>query len=189
MHIIQWRKQTYGQDQWLSGVWREGWISEACRIFKAVKILWMILQSSVSSVAQSCPTLCDSTDCSTPGFLVHHQLPELTQTHVHPVSDAAKPSHPHIIMHLSKSTEGTPRVNPEVNCGLWGMMTCQSRCILCNNCTVLVRDVDNGGDCAYTGSGNTDIPPRCRGFSSRHCNKASITMKQVTWIFLSSQCM
>ena len=38
---------------------------------------------SVSSVVQSCPTLCDPTDCSTPGFPVLHQLPELTQTHGH----------------------------------------------------------------------------------------------------------
>ena len=36
-----------------------------------------------SSVTQSCPTLCNPMDCSTPGFSVHHQLPELTQTHVH----------------------------------------------------------------------------------------------------------
>ena len=41
-----------------------------------------------SSVAQLCPTLCDLMDCSTPGFPVHHQLPELTQTHVHQVGDA-----------------------------------------------------------------------------------------------------
>ena len=41
-----------------------------------------------SSVAQSCTTLCDPTDCSLPGFPVHHQLPELAQTHVHRVSDA-----------------------------------------------------------------------------------------------------
>ena len=47
-----------------------------------------------SSVAQSCPTLCDPTDGSTPGFPVHHQLLELTQTHVHRVSDAIQPSHP-----------------------------------------------------------------------------------------------
>ena len=40
-------------------------------------------QSQFSSVAQSGPTLCDPMDCSTPGFPVHHQLPELTQTHVH----------------------------------------------------------------------------------------------------------
>ena len=38
---------------------------------------------SVSSVAQSCPTLCDPVDCSMPGFPVHHQLPEFTQTRVH----------------------------------------------------------------------------------------------------------
>ena len=43
---------------------------------------------TVSSVAQSCPTLCDSMDCSTPGFPVHHQLPGLIQTHVHRVCDA-----------------------------------------------------------------------------------------------------
>ena len=47
-----------------------------------------------SSVAQSCPTLCDPMDCSTPGFPVHHQLPELAQTHVHRVGDAIQPSHP-----------------------------------------------------------------------------------------------
>ena len=47
-----------------------------------------------SSVAQSCPTLCDPMDCSTPGFPVHHQLPELAQNHVHWVGDAI--NHPTI---------------------------------------------------------------------------------------------
>ena len=47
-----------------------------------------------SSVAQSCPTLCDTMDCSMPGLPVHHQLPELTQTHVHRAGDAIQPSHP-----------------------------------------------------------------------------------------------
>ena len=46
------------------------------------------------SVAQSCPTLCDPMNCSTPGLPVHHQLPESTQTHVHCVGDAIQPSHP-----------------------------------------------------------------------------------------------
>ena len=46
------------------------------------------------SVAQSCPTLCDPMNCSTPDFPVHHHLPEFTQTHVHRVSDAIQPSHP-----------------------------------------------------------------------------------------------
>ena len=47
-----------------------------------------------SSVAQSCPTLCDPMNRSTPGLPVHHQLPEFTQTRVHWVSDAIQPSHP-----------------------------------------------------------------------------------------------
>ena len=47
-----------------------------------------------SSVAQLCLTLCDPMDCSTPGFPVDHQLPELIQTHVHQVGDAIQPSHP-----------------------------------------------------------------------------------------------
>ena len=47
-----------------------------------------------SSVTQSCLTLCNPLDCSTPGFPVHHQLPEPTQTHVHHVGDAIQPSHP-----------------------------------------------------------------------------------------------
>ena len=48
----------------------------------------------IRSVAQSCPTLCDPMNCSTPGLPVHHQLLEFTQTHVHWVSDAIQPSHP-----------------------------------------------------------------------------------------------
>ena len=56
-------------------------------------IMW---QPSVqfSSVTQSCPTLCNPMNYSTPGFPVHHQLPELTQTYVHQVCDAIQPSHP-----------------------------------------------------------------------------------------------
>ena len=53
----------------------------------------MIQLSQFSSVAQSCPTLCDPMNHSTPGFPVHHQLPEFTQTHVHRVSNAIQPSH------------------------------------------------------------------------------------------------
>ena len=52
------------------------------------------LSQSVNLVTQSCPTLCNPMDCSTPGFPVHHQLPELTQTHVHQVGDAIQPSYP-----------------------------------------------------------------------------------------------
>ena len=49
--------------------------------------------SSVNSVAQSCPTLCDPMNLSRPGLPIHHQLPESTQTHVHGVSDGIQPSY------------------------------------------------------------------------------------------------
>ena len=49
---------------------------------------------TVSSIAQSCPTLCDPMNRSTPGLPVHHQLLEFTQTYVHQVGDAIQPSHP-----------------------------------------------------------------------------------------------
>ena len=62
--------------------------------FYSIKI-WCIWKLSVqfSSIAQSCLIICNLLDCSMPGFPVHHQLPELTQTHVHWVSNAIQPSH------------------------------------------------------------------------------------------------
>ena len=59
---------------------------------------WMdkltIRSDQISSFAQSCLTLCNPMNRSTPGLPVHHKLPEFTQTHVHWVSDAIQPSHP-----------------------------------------------------------------------------------------------
>ena len=65
-----------------------------------------------SSVAQSCPTLCEPMNRSTPGFPVHHQLPEFTQTHVHRVGDAIQPSHP-------LSSLSPPAPNPSQHQGLF----------------------------------------------------------------------
>ena len=62
--------------------------------WKNIRTKVLVEGQSVSSVAQWCPTLCNPIDCSTPGFPVHHQLPELAQTHVHGVGDAIQPSHP-----------------------------------------------------------------------------------------------
>ena len=53
-----------------------------------------IRSDQIRSVTQSCPTLCGPMNCSTPGLPVHHQLPEVTQTHIHRVSDAIQSSHP-----------------------------------------------------------------------------------------------
>ena len=59
-----------------------------------LKIVVNIKHVQFSSVTQSCPTLCNPMNCSTPGLPVHHQHLEIIQTHVHPVSDAIQPSHP-----------------------------------------------------------------------------------------------
>ena len=53
-----------------------------------------VTSDQIRSVAQSCPTLCNPMNRSTPGLPVHHQLPEFTQTHVHWLSDAIQPSYP-----------------------------------------------------------------------------------------------
>ena len=63
-------------------------------ILHLLQISQSITSVQFSSVAQLCLTLWDPMNCSTPGFPVHHQLPELTQSHVHRVNDAILPSHP-----------------------------------------------------------------------------------------------
>ena len=62
--------------------------------FSFLLLFWDESSIFFSSATQSCLTLCDPMDHSTPGFSVHHQLPELVQTHVHRVGDAIQPSHP-----------------------------------------------------------------------------------------------
>ena len=63
-------------------------------LIKDMKVRITGYLTAFRSVTQSCPTLCDPMNRSTPGLPVHHQLPEFTQTHVHRVSDAIQPSHP-----------------------------------------------------------------------------------------------
>ena len=68
-----------------------------------------------SSVTQSCPTLCDAMNHSTPGLPVHHQLPEITQTNVHQVTDASQPSHP-------LSSPSPPAPNPSQHQSLFQLV-------------------------------------------------------------------
>ena len=72
----RWRKRNTGASCWSAGT-----------RLQAGKQIY----SQFTSVAQSCPTLCNLVDCSTPGLPVHHQIPEFTQTHVHQVGDAIQP--------------------------------------------------------------------------------------------------
>ena len=76
-------------------------------------LLWVEFSSvQFSSVAQSCPTLCNPMNHSTPGLPVHHQLPQFTQTHIHRVGDAIQPSHP-------LSSPSPPAPNPSQHQGLF----------------------------------------------------------------------
>ena len=86
-------------------LWRTVW-----RFLKKLKIELPSVQ--FSSVSQSCPTLCNPMNHSTPGLPVHHQLPEFTQTHVHRVCDAIQPSHPLL-------SPSPPAPNPSQHQGLF----------------------------------------------------------------------
>ena len=73
-----------------------------------------ITNSQFSSVAQSCLTICDPKNRSTPGLPGHHHLPEFTQTHVHWVSDAIQPSHP-----LSSPSPPAPNPSQHQSLSQW----------------------------------------------------------------------
>ena len=77
----------------------------SCQLFLSHFYLHQFSSVQFSSVAQSCPTLCDPMNGSMPGLPVHHQLLESTQTHVHRVGDAIQPSHPLL-------TPSSPAPNP-----------------------------------------------------------------------------
>ena len=91
-----------------------------------------------SSVTQSCLTLCDPMNCSTPGLPVHHQLPEFTQTHVRRVSDAIQPSHPLL-------SPSPPAPNPSQHQSLFQWVNSSHEVHICNFicfCQLYLNKVD-----------------------------------------------
>ena len=85
---------------------------QMCCIYYLLVIFIAVYSVRFSSVTQSCTTVCDPRNCSTPGLPVHHQLPMFTQIHVHRVSDAIQPSHP-------LSSPSPPAPNPFQDQGLF----------------------------------------------------------------------
>ena len=83
--------QSHPRLFWGKEAWGEGRITYLQQVRRTVGIFY---QGSSAVQSLRCVRLCNPTDCSTPGFLVHPQLPELAQTHVHRVDDAIQPSHP-----------------------------------------------------------------------------------------------
>ena len=99
--------------------------------------LHLFLSVQFSSVAQSCPTLCNPMNRSTPGLPVHHQLPGFTQTHVHWVGDAIQPSHP-------LSSPSPPAPNPSQHQGLFQWVNSSHEVAKvsaapCNQCLLMFR--------------------------------------------------
>ena len=99
----------FGFNSERNGLPLEQWCAGKLSLKKRYPFFFFLVQ--FSSVAQSCPTLCDPMNRSTPGLPVHHQLPEFTQTHVHQVGDAIQPSHP-------LSSPSPPAPNPSQHQGL-----------------------------------------------------------------------
>ena len=97
--------------------WPRNWNHISCGVFTTEplrKHLYIHIYAYIyiSSVVQLCLTLCNPMDCSMPGFPVHHQILEFTQTHVHRVSDAIQPSHP-------LSSPSPPAPNPSQHQGFF----------------------------------------------------------------------
>ena len=91
---IPWRREKLPTPVFWPGEFHGLYSPWGCKEWTQLREFHTHLLTQFHSVAQSCPTLCDPMDCSTPGLPVHHQLPEFTQTHVHWIGDAIQLSHP-----------------------------------------------------------------------------------------------
>ena len=102
-------REVGGACSWIQHFFWEWWVCS-----KIVMVLTQLSEytQSVSSVAQSCLTLCHPMNCSMPGLPVHHKLLEFTHTHAHQVGDAIQPSHP-------LSSPSLPAPNPSQHQGLF----------------------------------------------------------------------
>ena len=86
------KPHTYDQLIFCKGAKSTQWVNDS--LFNTINAVGKTGSVQFSSVAQSCPSLCDPMNRSMPGLPVHHQLPEFTETHVHRFNDAIQPSHP-----------------------------------------------------------------------------------------------
>ena len=117
----------------------------------------LINKDQIRSVAQSCPTLCDPMNRSTPGLPGHHQLPEFTQTHVHRVSDAIQPSHP-------LSSPSPPAPNPSQHQSLF-------------------QWVNSGGQRTGVSALASFLPKKSQGWSSEWTGWISLQFKGLSRVF------
>ena len=127
---------------------------------------------------QSCPTLCNPMDCSTPGLPVHHQLSEFTQTHVHWVSDAIQPSHP-------LSSPSPPTFNLSQHQGIF---KCSALCIRWPKCWNLSFSISPSNEYSGLTSFRMDwldllaVQGTLKSLLQHHTSKASILWRSAFFI-------
>ena len=124
--------------------WWKAWTFSASHLFnlKLEEVFYDFTE--FSSVAQSCPTLCDPMDCSTPGLPAHHQLLEFTQTHVSWVSDAIQPSHP-------LSSPSSPTFNLSQHQGLFQWVSSSHQVNKVFSASVLPMNIQDWFPLGWTG--------------------------------------
>ena len=104
---------------------RDWWVPSDEKVTVTWGDWWCEFQNGFSSVqfnSSACLTLCDLMNCSTPGFPVHHQFPESTQTHVHRIGDDIQPSHP-------LSPPCPPAFSPSQHQGLFQWVGCSQQVV------------------------------------------------------------
>ena len=150
--------------------------NECCRSPEGNLILLLIC----SSVAQSCPTLCDPMNCSMPGLPVHHQLLEFTQTHVHRVRDAIQPSHPPL-------SPSPPAPNPSQHQGLfqWVNSASGGQSIGASaSVSVLPVNVQDWLPLGWTGSISLQSTGLSRVFSNTRTQFKSINSSVLSFLYV-----
>ena len=129
-----------------------------------------IIINLFSSVPQSCPTLCDPMNCSTQGLLVHHQLPEFTQTHVNWVGDAIQPSHPLL-------SPFPPAFNPSQHQSLFQWVSSSHQVVkvlVSASTSVLPVITQDWSPLGWTGWTSLKVQGTLKSLLQHHSSKASI---------------
>ena len=144
------------------------WLCASLRRLSSVQFSW---------VAQSCPTLCDPMNSSTPGLPVHHQLPEFTQTHVHQVSDAIQPSHP--LLSFSSCSQSLPASEsfPVSQLFAWGGQSIGASALA----SVLPKNTQDWSPLGWTGWTSLQSKGLSRVFSNTIVQKHQFFSAQLSW--------
>ena len=176
-----WHRNQNGVS-WTAGRFFTSWTTREALKFSIISYdysftiqvtLSAVLQHQFNSVAQSCPTLCDPMNRSTPGLPVHHQLQEFTQTHVHRVGDAIQPSHPLL-------SPSPPAPNPSQHQGLpmSQLFTWSGQSVgVSASASVLPKNTQDWSSLGWTWLDLLAVQGTLKSLLQHHSSKASILQR------------